>query len=143
MCVKIVETTHFLTLTRQVEKGKILSDFKESLVKKCCWDAHSLTWNGKRVRVLNTPTFHSEVGHELAVKPNTDVGMVWHYNHAEKNFKVSLRSNDDKHDVSILAKQYGGGGHPRAAGFHWAGPTIESLLESGLPPSVGADKVIQ
>lgn len=30
---------------------------------------------------------------------------------------VSLRSKDDKHDVSEIAKKFGGGGHPRAAGF--------------------------
>ena len=31
--------------------------------------------------------------------------------------KVSLRATDDEVDVSVIAREQGGGGHRRAAGF--------------------------
>lgn len=35
----------------------------------------------------------------------------------DRNFKISMRSQDDKYDVSKIARLFDGGGHIRAAGF--------------------------
>ena len=35
----------------------------------------------------------------------------------ESSYKVSLRATDDRVDVSIIAREFGGGGHRQAAGF--------------------------
>jgi phosphoesterase RecJ-like protein len=43
--------------------------------------------------------------------------------------KVSLRSTNGKIDVSAIARKYGGGGHPRAAGFSTDLP-YEELVEA-------------
>jgi len=79
------------------------------------------------VPVANMPlTMTSDAGHALcewydqglagSYKPpfaacywDTPLGRVF-----------SLRSRDDGADVSSIAKQYGGGGHARAAGFRVA-----------------------
>jgi phosphoesterase RecJ-like protein len=42
--------------------------------------------------------------------------------------KVSLRATDDRVDVSAIAREYGGGGHRRAAGFS---------TDAGMPELVG------
>jgi bifunctional oligoribonuclease and PAP phosphatase NrnA len=42
--------------------------------------------------------------------------------------KVSLRASDDRVDVSAIARQYGGGGHRRAAGFT-TGAGMPELVE--------------
>ena len=55
-------------------------------------------------------------------------GMIWEYEHATKVFRVSLRSDCDEVDVSLIAKKFGGGGHRRAAGFSHTGASIEELL---------------
>jgi bifunctional oligoribonuclease and PAP phosphatase NrnA len=39
--------------------------------------------------------------------------------------KVSLRATDGSVDVSRIARQFGGGGHPQAAGFSTAVPYPE------------------
>ena len=39
------------------------------------------------------------------------------YDHVKRHFYVSLRSDSDEVDVSIIAKSLGGGGHKRASGF--------------------------
>jgi nanoRNase/pAp phosphatase (c-di-AMP/oligoRNAs hydrolase) len=56
----------------------------------------------------------SEIGHELATTGGT-FGLIWYLGENNKA-KISLRSNGD-HDVSAIAKQFGGGGHKNAAGF--------------------------
>ena len=72
--------------------------------------------------VVNTPTFISEVGHELAVKSGT-FGLVWYYDGGSGRANCSLRSNGD-YDVSAIAKLYGGGGHLNASGFNIDMPTL-------------------
>ena len=47
---------------------------------------------------------------------------------AENRFKISMRSANDKYDVSMFAKEQGGGGHDKAAGFDFCG-SISSLTE--------------
>ena len=46
--------------------------------------------------------------------------------------KVSLRATDGRVDVSRIAREFGGGGHPQAAGFSTALPypeLVEKLRE--------------
>jgi bifunctional oligoribonuclease and PAP phosphatase NrnA len=43
--------------------------------------------------------------------------------------KVSLRATDQRVDVSSIAREFGGGGHPQAAGFSTALPYPELMLE--------------
>jgi oligoribonuclease NrnB/cAMP/cGMP phosphodiesterase (DHH superfamily) len=64
----------------------------------------------------------SEIGARLA--PDCDVAVIWFYDHEQRNIKVSLRAHHDNVDVSELAKEFGGGGHPKAAGFTLPGDTV-------------------
>lgn len=59
-------------------------------------------------------TLTSEIGNELA-KEN-GIGAVYWFNPKIRKYVVSLRSIGDK-DVSVIAKNFGGGGHKNAAGF--------------------------
>ena len=43
--------------------------------------------------------------------------------------KVSLRATDGTVDVSRIARAFGGGGHPQAAGFSTAVPYPELVTE--------------
>ncbi len=45
----------------------------------------------------------------------------------ENTYKISMRCVSDKIDIAALSKQYGGGGHVRAAGFSYQGD-LDSLL---------------
>lgn len=64
---------------------------------------------------VNSPTYQSEIGHEL-VNVSGTFGLVWFWNAEEHKVNCSLRSNGD-YDVSAIAKAFGGGGHKNAAGF--------------------------
>jgi oligoribonuclease NrnB/cAMP/cGMP phosphodiesterase (DHH superfamily) len=62
------------------------------------------------------PMFASEVGHALLEK-HADAPFSATYYDGPKARMWSLRSRDDRVDVSAVASKFGGGGHRNAAGF--------------------------
>ena len=58
----------------------------------------------------------SDLGNIISSNDNVDFAVLWKYNHPKEEYYISLRTNN-KVDVSIIAKEYGGGGHKNAAGF--------------------------
>lgn len=76
--------------------------------------AYTMNIAGHDVPVLNVPYFYaSDAGHIMA-EGKPFAACYWD-TLDERVF--SLRSRDDGIDVSLIAKQFGGGGHPHAAGF--------------------------
>lgn len=66
--------------------------------------------------VVNTASSWSEVGEALLDK-YPDAPFVGSFTEFEDSVMWSLRSRDDRQDVSEVAKSFGGGGHRNAAGF--------------------------
>lgn len=62
------------------------------------------------------PMFASEVGHALLDK-HPDAPFAATYFDGPNSRMWSLRSRDDRQDVSAIAAKFGGGGHRNAAGF--------------------------
>lgn len=74
----------------------------------------SLTIGGHSVPAANLPhIFASDAGHIMA-QGKPFAACYWD---TDELRHFSLRSTDDGVDVSLIAKQYGGGGHRNAAGF--------------------------
>jgi nanoRNase/pAp phosphatase (c-di-AMP/oligoRNAs hydrolase) len=65
--------------------------------------------------VVNASHWMSEIGAKLS--PECDFALIWYYDHDAKRTRVSLRSFHEHVDVSEIAKDFGGGGHKKAAGF--------------------------
>lgn len=89
------------------------------------------TWEDRRgsqaeVPIVNTNTLPSEVGHALA--EGEPFSATWSLR-GDGRVRWSLRSVELGEDVSEIAKQYGGGGHKHAAGFH----TTAAGLDDSLP----------
>ena len=73
--------------------------------------------DGHLVPVVNCSwAFASDVAHEL-LKAHKDAPFAAVYYRGDGARSYSLRSEDDRADVSAVAKRYGGGGHRNAAGF--------------------------
>jgi len=83
-------------------------------------DSHCKTLNqykDYKICIVNCPCeFASDVGNLLAKRDTIDFAILWNYYHPKKEYRISLRAAN-KVDVSIIAKQFGGGGHKNAAGF--------------------------
>jgi oligoribonuclease NrnB/cAMP/cGMP phosphodiesterase (DHH superfamily) len=101
----------------------------------------SKTYN---VSVMNSSMWRSELGNKL-MKSNfnnndkkekskekveeCDFSMIWYYDGNDKQYMISLRSIDEKADVSQIAKHFGGGGHRNASGFTWKEASLETLFD--------------
>jgi uncharacterized protein len=73
---------------------------------------------GYIVWAVNSTVNFSEVAGELAMREGCDFGVAWFMRMGGGKiiYQYSLRSSNG-FDVSVAAKEYGGGGHPAAAGF--------------------------
>lgn len=70
---------------------------------------------GISMPVANLPIiFTSDAGHKMASEADGVAACYWD---TPDGRVFSLRSTDAGPDVSLIAKDYGGGGHPHAAGF--------------------------
>lgn len=71
---------------------------------------------------LNTTVLKSEIGNQIFAKyPNADFSAV--YSIKDNNASFSLRSTNDRADVSAIALKFGGGGHRNASGLTTFGTT--------------------
>tara|TARA_R100000008_G_scaffold86803_1_gene81739 strand:- start:1314 stop:2228 length:915 start_codon:yes stop_codon:yes gene_type:complete len=110
------------------KRGSYILAYSKTVIKKIADRATLRTCNRKKVYVVNSSHWMSEIGAKLS--PDCDYAVVWYYDHDRHEYRVSLRSFHDDVDVSEIAKKFGGGGHKKAAGF-------------SLPSTVHVDDVFQ
>tara|TARA_Y100001970_G_scaffold285842_1_gene406609 strand:- start:2447 stop:3292 length:846 start_codon:yes stop_codon:yes gene_type:complete len=114
------------------KRGSYILAYSKTVVKKVCEKAQPRTMGGKSVLVVNASHWMSEIGARLA--PDCDFAMIWYWDHEDEITKVSLRAFHDSVDVSEIAKQFGGGGHKKAAGFTLPKEKhIEELFDTAEP----------
>ncbi len=98
-------------------EGVAILRAQQQLVDQHVRFARPVNIGGHTVLGANATCHVSEIAQELAAKGPGPFGACWFEN--DKGEKVySLRSTDKSgFDVSALAKNFGGGGHARAAGY--------------------------
>ena len=89
-----------------------------------CWASRALQAilaAGYRVPVVNVPYHYASdcADAMLKAEPGAPFCASW-FRRADGRIQYSLRSRDDRMDVSEIAKKFGGGGHRNAAGFETA-----------------------
>jgi oligoribonuclease NrnB/cAMP/cGMP phosphodiesterase (DHH superfamily) len=103
---------------KYVEAGQIIEKVKlkqmdQMLETMIEWQ----TISGFRVPAVNTSLHMSDLGNRLCqLYPDAPFSAIW-FTQSDGSRKYSLRSLG--FDVSEVAKKFGGGGHPKAAGFIW------------------------
>tara|TARA_X000001388_G_scaffold73424_1_gene65125 strand:+ start:40 stop:891 length:852 start_codon:yes stop_codon:yes gene_type:complete len=98
-----------------VKRGSYILAYSKTVIKKICEKATLKEYKGMKTYVVNASHWMSEIGAKLS--PDCDFATIWYYDHDAKTTLVSLRSFHDTIDVSEIAKEFGGGGHRKAAGF--------------------------
>ena len=98
---------------KYLEQGRLLLNFKETLVEEIIGYSYSVEFEGYKVLAVDSVLFATEIGNQLC-RINPPFGIIWHED--GDMVKISLRS-DGSVDVSEIARKYGGGGHRAAAGF--------------------------
>lgn len=114
------DTLHADLLDREKEfvtcvvAGDAILRVQRKYVERMAEDAVLCSIHGVSVVAANAPVLISEIGDRLARTSPTGVAGVWHIKGDTAYW--SLRS-DGRVNVADLARGYGGGGHPKAAGF--------------------------
>lgn len=101
---------------RIVATGKDLLHHDELSVASICAQTRLISFEGhQNVPCVNTPVLNSEVGNQLLLNyPDAKFSITWYHGH-DGQFKLSFRSRPE-FDSSVIAKKFGGGGHPTACG---------------------------
>jgi oligoribonuclease NrnB/cAMP/cGMP phosphodiesterase (DHH superfamily) len=75
---------------------------------------------------LNSNVLKSEVGNKILYEyPNANFSAIYNFNDYDKSTSFSLRSMDDRTDVSQIGKLFNGGGHRNASGIRIYGLMTE------------------
>lgn len=114
---------------RFYEKGATIVELQEDEIANICKHAKLATFQEYRVYVTDSARFRSEVGNVLAEREDCDFAFICRYSLEKREWWVSLRGSKAKGiDLSAVAGRFGGGGHPCASGFTYAGP-IHDLIQ--------------
>jgi oligoribonuclease NrnB/cAMP/cGMP phosphodiesterase (DHH superfamily) len=101
-----------------LEAGKHILRARDKAVADLCKTAAIEHISGCPVPCVNAPSFMaSDVGHAL-LKQHPEAAFAATFHIAGGTRCYSLRSENQRSDVSAIAKRYGGGGHRNAAGFN-------------------------
>lgn len=125
LCAQLEDET---TRTPLLEKGKIYAEHYAILIEQIAKKAVLVSFEGHECYVVTAASmFVSDVGNRLALeKPPLALLVNFHGD----VLNVSMRSTAP-FDVSMLARKYGGNGHPQASAFRlkWGDPLPWTVLE--------------
>lgn len=109
--------THMNDVSSLASKGHTILEYQQQTINKIVRQKKYLPrisiGGYNDVICINTTTLISEIGNALVLDGEKFVAM---YFDTDKERVFSLRANGEV-NVAFIAKQYGGGGHPNAAGF--------------------------
>lgn len=116
-----------------IQTGNIVLKHIEIECNSIAKKARLIEFEGVRMWATNyTGRYNSDVAQVLREFETEEgsgdvpgVSLTWFYDQDNDIYRCSLRSRDDRPDVSKIAEKYGGGGHRNAAGFEYAGDIRE------------------
>lgn len=121
-----LETRHTIFAIGEGILGKHYKDIRELIAGG---QVIEMTIDGHKVPAVNVPYFYaSEMGHAL-LEQYPDAPFAATFYLEQNTSRFSLRSTDDRIDVSAIAKKFGGGGHRNAAGFSQPGDGADEPWE--------------
>jgi hypothetical protein len=99
-----------------IAKGKMLESYRDFILEPAFNSIHFINLKGTILPAINCVFPMDEKSHliHLVYKKYPPVAMSYRYDEGE--WKCSLRSNGS-FDCTVLAKQFGGSGHPGSSGF--------------------------
>lgn len=105
-------------LNELMTEGHRLDDYQKSKYKSQAdqFCGYIEDFYSYRVLVLNTPSFSSQAFWSLWNPEHFDIMMPWCYSPKMKKFRISMYTEKEEIDVSVLCQKFGGGGHKGAAG---------------------------
>jgi len=116
------------TVEKAIQIGEQWLEYQKILIEKIINKASCMIQeiDNKYAVVLysNCPELKSDIGNKVFNKyPIGDFSCVWNFDIYKNQTACSLRSTNDRMDVSKIATRFGGGGHRNASGCSFSGAT--------------------
>lgn len=112
-------------LESEIKKGKIIIEYQNSIIKlqlkHICIRDQIINSQSYKIAYLNTNYLVNEIGNEAVINLECDFCVIYSYDEIKNLTRFSLRSCDNKIDVSVIAKFLNGGGHRNASGISRTG----------------------
>lgn len=101
-----------------IAEGTCILRGHQKNVASMCEHVYQKEIGGVAVPVVNVPYHYASDCADALLKrfPDAPFAAAW-FRRGDGHIQYSLRSRDDRRDVSEIAKKFGGGGHRNAAGF--------------------------
>lgn len=121
------QSTSFENTKHFISQGRPVLDHVARQVEQVSKNKREIVFNGEKGYMVNaSDLFSSDVGSKLSrLDDEHKFCLLWE-EQPDETVKCSLRSRED-YDCSIIAKQYGGGGHKCASAFR--ANSVEEFLE--------------
>jgi oligoribonuclease NrnB/cAMP/cGMP phosphodiesterase (DHH superfamily) len=131
-----------LSVLDLVKEGCAITRLIQQQVQRIIARTYKCDYNGTPGMIVNSPILQSETGEALLAKyPDIKFASIFYENEVrEQVFSLRSRSIDGKPelDVSVIAKEMGGGGHPNAAGFKVSPKVEEDVVSEPAAPAAVA-----
>lgn len=119
--IRFLDDNYLDVVVFPMGEGMMIKDnnYKEDLAKKVV--PHFIEHQGVYYFAghLNSDILRSEIGnYAFKILPYLNFSVIIRNNGFANTTEFSLRSTDDRTDVSSIAKSFGGGGHRNAAGYN-------------------------
>ena len=102
-----------------VVSGFAARDWQQAFASQVCKErSYLIAWEGHHFCVL--ASCHARMSTwfpEEAIPETATALMCWRYDGASVKFSLYHAPGHEEHDLSVIAKKYGGGGHKGACGF--------------------------
>jgi len=115
-----MNTKDQLSLVKSVSAdGKLIQSYIEDRFETTLKDrSFKIDWEGCKCLVINSDPYIANFMTRSKEFEGCDIAINY-ANRKGESWEVSLRTLRDEIDLSVLAKEYGGGGHRASAGFNW------------------------
>lgn len=103
-------------LTTWMHHGEIAYAYAITVDEAAMERAYEIMWEGLRFLVLNTALGNSHTFLSRANRTH-DALLMWRWDGHRCKVSLYHAPGKEHHDLSVIAKKFGGGGHPGACGF--------------------------
>lgn len=129
-------------------RGKELLEHNARIVKAIVAKSERVTFEGYPAMAAQSSILQSDIGNAIvgakasnqslakigkAPEPTPLIGIIMRYNLTDCCWNVSLRGRVGSPNLAHIAKKYGGGGHPLAAGFDYVGDISQLFSRPDVP----------
>lgn len=111
-----------------VDEGRTAMAWQRQFASQVCAErSYIREWEGRTFCILGSPHARNSMWFpENELEPEVQALMCWRYDGKSVKFSLYHAPGHEDHDLSLIAKKYGGGGHRGACGFEM---DLENAME--------------